>query len=86
MHSSLNITRLVSSRMGREFMFHEKQTISGIAKQPLTPIYLQGTAFLAEPPVTPLECCSTKLAIVVTYNTLCTAFVAGLLAQISVNL
>jgi hypothetical protein len=72
--------------MGREFMFHEKQTISGIAKQLLTPICLQGRAFSAEPPVTTLERCSTKLTIVVTYNTLCTTFVADLLAQKSVNL
>jgi hypothetical protein len=32
LHLSLTITRMVSLRMGRELMFHEKQTISGIAK------------------------------------------------------
>jgi hypothetical protein len=26
---------MVSSRIGRKFMLHEKQTISGIAKEPL---------------------------------------------------
>ena len=35
LHLSLNITRMVSLRMGREFMFHENQTISGVVKQPL---------------------------------------------------
>lgn len=35
LHLSLDITRMVSSRIGRKFMLHEKQTISGIAKEPL---------------------------------------------------
>ena len=35
LHLSLNITTMAILRLDRKFMFHEKQTISGIAKQPL---------------------------------------------------